>query len=413
MTATLTVVSSQPVTVNAALADRLDDAIDLKHELVEFAQGKRFERWLGKLMLRAALNNGPLEKEEAWIREMDDFVLTFRFPGGDTVVDRFIKARKDLDDIDRSLLARWKRSAESLFEVRAKNAGDEIGSITLLNLLDDLTYEVYYRATGAQAVRTLAPGDFMQVKLIPFGDDEWMISGLVGGVPQSQMRNVAKMAVALAADAPSRAFSNPELLKRSWEAMRADRNEFIDYFGSDEVVFETAEVAGRINAYRLHAMKKVKTQASQGLDVSGRVPTDYFARFELPSNVQWADTIGVIYDEADGMEYLVDYEKVRAVFADPSLAGSEEHAELLRGYLEDDNVSPLPFRRLAAAYPDTADEVFRTMLSRPDFTWEKDGEKLLRQHKAAFYAEKQRPSLAVFGSRLLDLANPLGLKRKI
>lgn len=394
--------------MTAALVDRLDDAIDLKHELAEFAQGKRFERWVGKIMLRAALDSGSLGQGEAWIREMDDFVLTFRLPEGDTVVDRFLKARKDLDDIDRGLLARWKRSAESLFEVRAKNMAGEVGSITLLNLLDDLTYQVYYREVGAQAARNLAPGDFVQVKLIPFGDDEWMISGLVGGIPRSEARRVAKLAVEVAAEAPSRAFANPELLKRSWEAMRADRNEFIDFFGSDEVVFETGEVAARINAYRLHAKKKVKQQASQDLgDVSCRVPTDYFAKFELPSNIQWADTIGVIYDETNGIEYLVDYEKVRAAFADPSLAGNTEHAELLRGYLKDDNVTPLPLYRLVAANPDTADEVFRRLLKRPDFTWEKDGEKLLRKHKAAFYAEEQRPSLAVFGSRLLELADPL------
>ena len=39
-------------------------------------------------------------------------------------------------------------------------------------------------------------------------------------------------------------------------------------------------------------------------------------------------------------------------------------------------VAPLPFRRLAAAHPDTADAVFRKVLLRPGFTWAEHGEAL-------------------------------------
>ena len=39
---------------------------------------------------------------------------------------------------------------------------------------------------------------------------------------------------------------------------------------------------------------------------------------------------------------------------------------MLRGYLRSETIGPLPFRRLAAAHPDTADAVLQKVLRKQD-----------------------------------------------
>ena len=60
-------------------------------------------------------------------------------------------------------------------------------------------------------------------------------------------------------------------------------------------------------------------------------------------------------------------------------------SDVLRGYLRSESIAPLPLRRLAAAYPDTVDAVFRKILRRRDFTWTEHGEALMRRRKEWYY----------------------------
>ena len=50
---------------------------------------------------------------------------------------------------------------------------------------------------------------------------------------------------------------------------------------------------------------------------------------------------------------------LRDLFGQPALAADKRYADVLRGYLRSESIAPLPLQRLAAAYPDTVDAVFR------------------------------------------------------
>jgi hypothetical protein len=73
-----------------------------------------------------------------------------------------------------------------------------------------------------------------------------------------------------------------------------------------------------------------------------------------------------------------------------------------RGYLRAQTIGPLPLRRAAAAYPQTVNAVFRTILRQPHFTWAEHGEALLRRRKPWYYEHEPRPSRAVIGARLSE-----------
>jgi hypothetical protein len=76
-----------------------------------------------------------------------------------------------------------------------------------------------------------------------------------------------------------------------------------------------------------------------------------------------------------------------------------------RRYLRDDTITPSTLLRLAAAFPDTVDTVFRKVLRRRHFTWSEHGETLLSQRKLWYYEREPRPGVTIIGNRLTELAS--------
>src|SRR5262249_28137113 len=101
---------------------------------------------------------------------------------------------------------------------------------------------------------------------------------------------------------------------------------------------------------------------------------------------------------ADGLHLYNEYGMLHALFADPALAVDKRYADVLKGYLQAETIGPLPFRRLAAAHPDTADAVFRKVLRKPNFTWAEHGEALMCRRKAWYYKHEPRPGISVSGA---------------
>jgi len=60
------------------------------------------------------------------------------------------------------------------------------------------------------------------------------------------------------------------------------------------------------------------------------------------------------------------------------------------GYLKADSISALPFRRLAGADTARASQLFQHLLKEPGFSWERDGEALLRMHTSHGASEPSR-----------------------
>jgi HipA-like protein len=114
--------------------------------------------------------------------------------------------------------------------------------------------------------------------------------------------------------------------------------------------------------------------------------------FELPPGLADADSVGIIDDESDGLNFYPEYGMLRDLFGDPALAAGRRYADVLRGYLRAETIAPLPLQRLASAYPDTVDAVFRKILRRRDFTWAEHGEALMRRRKAWYYQHEPRPA---------------------
>jgi hypothetical protein len=212
------------------------------------------------------------------------------------------------------------------------------------------------------------------------------------------------------------ALRDPERLARAWELQREDRRWFVAFFGSDLVVCSGSELAGRMRAYGEFRMQEARdAEGRSAIDrarqPSGVVPAtpDFGA---LPADLCDADTVGVIYDEVEGLNYFANFGLVQAAFANPEAAADREHRRAVLGYLKEPSISPLPLRRLAEPDPERASRVLRQVLRRPEFSWERDGEALLRRHKASWFERPAVPSVVPVGPVLADAGKPGRRPRK-
>ena len=98
--------------------------------------------------------------------------------------------------------------------------------------------------------------------------------------------------------------------------------------------------------------------------------------------------------------FLANFALVREAFENPGLAADSEHRQAVLGYLKADSISALPFRRLAGADTARASQLFQHLLKEPSFSWERDGEALLRKHKPWCFGAKPQPPVTPLRSEL-------------
>lgn len=381
------------------LSDLIERSAELKEQLVAFGQNSRFDRWLTPLLLEAAGPERQLDEGEA-IRIVDHFILRYRLPDGSTVVDRFVAGRKDLTAADREMLLGWRDPVEGIFEIQRL----ETDAVVLLNLVDDLEYRTYSNV-GRSAFRGVSKGDFLHTCLVPVhsADGAWLVSGVMSSYPKSSATEIAQAALQLATSRPELVFRNPQKIEQGWQAMREDRAAFVQFCGGDELALPPAEAEDLLNAYYRH--RQEAAVARQPDRARGRrLPGLHLPFFELPTELAGSDTIGVIYDQVDGLNFYADYGMLHDLFGNPALGGRRQYQDLLRTYLREESIGPLPIGRLAAAHPETVDAVFRKVLRKPGFTWSEHGEALLRRRKPWYYANEPRPAVSVIGDRLSALA---------
>ena len=374
----------------------IERSAELKRDLVDFACSPRLERSLAAAMLEAGLEE--LEEADA-IGTIDRFALQYRMRDGRTVVDRFVASRPDLDAADREMLLGWRDPVEGIFEIRSKDRD----AIILLNLIDDLEYRTYsnmgpaFPAAAQGRIRARSP------RADPPG-----ARGLAGlrdddDLPQVR-RRIHREGRAGTGDETARAgLPQPGEDRAGLEA---------DAGGPGRVrgVLRRRRAGpsarrGRGTAQRLlPAAAGSRARQEAWPTPAPEPPWRGRARLRVPAGLADADTVGVIFDDVDGLNIYPDYGMLRDLFGDPVLAADKQYADVLRGYLGSETIAPLPLQRLAAAHPDTVDAVFRKILRKRDFTWAEHGEALMRRRKAWYYRREPRPGVSVIGDRLLELA---------
>lgn len=371
---------------------------DRKRELVAFSGGPRFQGAFREAFQRR-FGEATAVDEEQFINFLDFFVLQHRLPDRSTVVERFVAEHPQLPEEERAMLLGWQDVVEGVFQVGRRDR-DELVAV---NLVDDLTYRVRSNQ-GPAALGSMRRGMFLITRLVPIGED-WLLSGASTVLPKASRGEAYRLAAELAAKHPALVFRNPERLEQGRQRQLEERRHFIEFFGSDLVVLSGEELAERMAAYWHFRMREVRD--AQGKSAADHLrerygPAAKVPEFDLPADLVEADTVGVVYDEVEGNCFWVEFGLLQETFADPALAARRRHREAVLGYLESPTISPLAFRRLAEPDPARANRVFRRVLRRPEFSWERDGEALLRQYKASWFERPVLPSVTPISQALSD-----------
>jgi hypothetical protein len=377
---------------------------DLKAELVVFAHGRRYAHRLEAAVVEVCDDDGSGD-EGAIITAIDRFILQRVMADGRTLPEIFVEQRKPaLPAAERDMVLAWRDVVESTFEITEVRAGE--GAVTMHNLLDDLVYEVYSNS-GRAAIAPLRRGMFVTCRLVPIrpAADVWLFSGALSSYRKSEGPQLARVMVPMLTRHPSLMRRNPNLLRQAWERQAQDRADFIEVFGGDMVILPPSQALQRLTELRRRQRDKIlasldpKTAAQA---VHGVPEPEQLSG--LTDDMLDAESIGVIYDEVDGLNFFAELGRLDSLYADPRLARDRRYLAHLRNYLSDDTVSPLPFHRLAELHPEGVDAVLRALLGKPEFRWERDGEKLLRRRKKSFYGREPMPGVTIVSDRLAALA---------
>ncbi len=341
-------------------------------------------------------------------------------------LELFIESHPDLEESDRNLIKSWHHSFIGLFAI--SNILPD--GFELTNWLTDKRYIVKPNNTQTlQAISRLKVGEILLTRISPVTDSYWMLSG-----PYTIMGKLGKPKLAVAIgnfkeNYKSNLYSDaPDLLEEAWQSVEQYHQQFLDFFGSDEITLsgyhlnkkiaefqevitektlaaagidtskslaEVAEAAGigdeeiKAAAQEFGADSNV---VSQMLNSKGGNSKMVMPKVDLPAELKKAEQVTALSHPRWGQMFLPTYTKVQAILSAEDWQSVQGAEKLVRYYLEDKSINAFIWHRLAQQYPTQLENVLQTFLQRPEFHLESDLDALLQEfHKPI---EPELPDIA-------------------
>lgn len=341
-----------------------------------------------------------------------------------TPLDLFLATDPDLTESDRALMQHWHRSFVGLFAiVQILPNGFE-----LMNWTTAQHYIV--RATDAAALEKMArlkEGEIILAQIAPITEQEWIFFSSWTSLGKL---GKPKLAVAIGnfrQNYKKHLYSDaPDLLEEAWKSVEQYHQDFIDFFGSNEVTLpgyqlnqKLAEFQQVMTEQRLQAagwdgsqsLGELAEQAdispdeldevaeTMGIDRTAMTaalrqkqpPKMAAPQVELPAHLKKAEQVTVLTHPRCGQVFLTTYEQFKAglTIAEPQTVAMDK---LVRQYLEDPEIPAFVWYHLAEHHPTSLETCLRTVLQRSDFNLEIDLKPLLEEFNKSL--ETELPDIA-------------------
>ncbi|MEH2167522.1 MAG: hypothetical protein V7K41_12765 [Nostoc sp.] len=355
-----------------------------------------------------------------------DSFLTAGKVGDKSPLELFIESHPDLAESDRSLINSWHHSFIGLFAIT--NILPD--GFELTNWLTDKRYIVKPNNTQTlQAISRLKVGEILLTRISPVTDSYWMFSG-----PYTIMGKLGKPKLAVAIgnfkeNYKSNLYSDaPDLLEEAWQSVEKYHQQFVDFFGTDEITLPGYQLNKKIAEFQ--EVITEKTFAAAGIDTSkslaevaeaagigdeeikaaaqefgadSNVVSEMFnsksskskmvmPKVDLPAELKKAEQVTALSHPRWGQMFLPTYSKVQAILSAEDWQSVQGAEKLIRYYLEDKSINAFIWHRLAQQYPNQLENVLQTFLQRPELRLESDLDALLQE----FYKpiEPELPDIA-------------------
>jgi len=386
---------------------------DIKGALVKFSSNSEFKEEFNdaKSEYLAGAKGRKDMKGADNATFMDSYVLEWESESGDTFPDRFVEAHGDLMSRDvREMILGWRNVINGIFEIKGKRSG----GYNMKNLINEREYMVYATASMEDA-HSLETGDFMSARIVPVRDFH-TFSGIAVKMPcdgsDKERGDIYRIALKIQTRHPRMAFKdNEEKLKESMELVRKDYDEFVGYFGSDELIGSGREMVQKYQDFLRYMMfdkKDPHTSLSKAEEYEREHGKAYqLPRTNYPEPLLKQPDAGMLYDPLEGVTFLEEWSLFVDIFRNPvaHIGGwikTRKVKNIIGGYLESDSISDIPFRKMADMFPNNFTRVIGYVLNWEDFSADMIDD-LMRRYKPETF-DKLPSHVAVLDSEMVRLA---------
>ena len=402
----------------------LERSHELKQALVDFvldAEGELAQALETYAAAQLRRGSGDSTQQDLII----DSFLTVGKVGEKSPLELFIESHPDLEGSDRDLIKSWHHSFIGLFAIT--NILPD--GFELTNWLTDKRYIVKPNNTQTlQAISRLKVGEILLTRISPVTDSYWMFSG-----PYTMMGKLGKPKLAIAIgnfkeNYKSNLYSDaPDLLEEAWESVAQYHQQFVDFFGTDEITLPGYQLNKKIAQFQ--ELIAEKSFAAAGIDTSKSLAevaeaagiTDeeikaaaqefgadsnavsqmfnsksgnskmVMPKVDLPAELKKAEQVTALSDPRWGQIFLPTYSRIQAILSAEDWQSIEGAEKLIRYYLEDKSINAFIWHRLAQQYPTQLERVLQKYLQRP-FSLESDLDALLEEFNKPI--EPELPEIA-------------------
>jgi hypothetical protein len=334
-----------------------------------------------------------IDSEDGFHEFTDNFVYSYRFPDNLTVIDRFLAETPDLNEREKAIVLGWKDPVVGLFQVKSTLADGFVAE----NLINEVDYTIKPTTIPQRFEELARPGAFFRAKIIPVNDKEYIFSGTQGFLNTSE-KEILKRVARLQMKHPQFAFrDNEEKIKEGFELQKNDRELFIEYFGSDEILTEGKKLPALAAEFMNYRLSKIEKPLPEGYK-----PPE----MSFPEGLLKSKDVGIVFDELSGQHYLINYGIILNVFQSPDELKIQRYKRDILAYLEDQTISPHVLRKLFFRFPQNAEFIIREILSRPEFSLEKDFDSLMDEFKPSFKGKRIYPYILPMSPKFVKAMKP-------
>ncbi|MFH7029719.1 MAG: hypothetical protein ACHBN1_31255 [Heteroscytonema crispum UTEX LB 1556] len=403
----------------------LERSHELKQALVDFvldAEGELAQALETYAAAQLRRGTGDSTQQDLII----DRFLTEGKVGDKSPLELFIENHSELSQSDRNLIKNWHRSFIGLFAI-TKILSD---GFELMNWLTDKHYIVKpNNAKIQQEMSRFKEGEILLTRISPVTETYWIFSG-----PCTLMGKLGKpkLAVAIGNFKDNYKYNlygdAPDLLEEAWQSVGQYHQQFLDFFGSDEITLSGYQLNNKITEFQ--EILTQKTLEKSGIDTSkslAEVAADagigkeeiqaaveelgadskaietalnskngnskmVMPKVDLPAELKKAEEVTALSHPRWGQMFLPTYSKVKAILEASDWQSVEGAEKLIRHYLEDQKINAFIWHRLAQQYPTKLEKILQTVLQRPEFRLESDLDTLLQEFNKIL--EPELPEIA-------------------
>ena len=345
--------------------------------------------------------------------------------GDTTPIQLFLEQVDALTESDLALLQSWHRGFIGLFEIE-KILPDEFH---LVNWTTAKHYRVKPMDTNSpQTMARLKAGEILLTQIAPLTDDEWVFFSDWTALGKL---GIPKLAVAIGnfkKAYPAFLYSDaPELLAEAWRSVEHYHQDFLDFFGSDEITLPGYQFSKKVAEFQTYiTQKQVKNSgldesltlaelaekagtskddiaaAAEALGGDAKTVAQMFdsnastkmvaPQIELPAHLKQAEQVTALTHPQWGQLFLTTYQAFKTLLESDDWQTNPNTEKQIAQHLENAEMNSFVWHRLAAQYPDALQSILQVTLKRPEFNLQQHLDALLIDNKKSL--EPTLPEIA-------------------